>query len=311
MKKIRIGTRGSRLALWQARTIEDELRRIAPDVACEIVIVKTQGDRDKRSSLTQIGGLGVFTKEIETALLDDKIDIAVHSLKDLPSDMTAGLSLAAVPARGPVEDVLVSSRGVALRDLPKGAVVGTGSIRRRSQLLHLRPDLQMKDLRGNIDTRLQKIQEGEYDAIVMARAALVRLEMDDVLYSVFDRREVVPAVGQGAIGVQTRDGDEFVAVCVQPINHVPTFQAVTAERAFLHTLDSGCQFPVGAYASIDNDRLEIDGFVGSEDGTSVFIESHDGPSELPSEAGIELAERLIDLGALQLLKEYRDGKASS
>lgn len=305
MSKIRIGTRGSRLARWQAEFIQEQLRRFAPDLTCKIVVITTQGDRDKSSSLTRIGGMGVFTKEIERALLDEEIDIAVHSLKDLPTEMTDGLELAAVPARGPAEDVLVSASGEALPNLPDGAVVGTGSIRRRSQLLHERPDLRMKDLRGNIETRLRKLHLGNFDAIVMAHAALVRLDLNDVRYSVFDRAGMIPAVGQGAIGVQIREGDDFIGEYVRPINHKSTRRAVTAERAFLRALDSGCQFPVGANAVVHKDRMEITGFVGSDDGKSIFKQSHNGSSETPAEVGTKLARRLIDLGAFRLLKGYR------
>jgi hydroxymethylbilane synthase len=311
MKKIRIGTRGSRLALWQARYVEEGLRAHAPGIACELLVIKTQGDRDQSSSLTQIGGLGVFTKEIEKALLDDEIDIAVHSLKDLPSAMTDGLDLGAVPARGPVKDALVSLRGIPLQDLPEGAAIGTGSIRRRSQLLHHRPDLQMNDLRGNIDTRLSKLHQGEFDAIVMAQAALVRLQMKNILYSVFDCSEIIPAVGQGAIGLQIRAGDDFIKDFIQPLNHHPTYQAVTAERVFLSMLDSGCQYPVGANANVKDDTMEIAGFVGSEDGQTVFKDSLVGSSKAPAGIGIQLAERFIELGALRLLNEYRDGKTSA
>lgn len=287
------------------------MRRHVPGIACELRIIKTQGDRDQSSSLTRIGGLGVFTKEIERALLDDEIDIAVHSLKDLPSAMSGGLALGAVPARGPVEDTLVTVRGIPLKDLPQGAAVGTGSIRRRSQLLHHRPDLRMKDLRGNIDTRLRKLERGEFDAIVMARAALVRLQMKDISYSVFDGEEIIPAVGQGAIGLQIRNGDTAAQKTIQPLNHLPTYRAVAAERAFLHVLDSGCQFPVGAHAKTTADGLEISGFVGSEDGRTIFRDSRAGSGGDAEGIGRQLAERLIEMGALRLLNEYRDGKTSA
>jgi hydroxymethylbilane synthase len=311
MNMIRIGTRGSRLALWQARYVEGELRKHAPQIACELLVIKTQGDRDQNSSLTRIGGLGVFTKEIEKALLNDEIDIAIHSLKDLPSTLSDGLVLGAVPARGPVEDALVSLHGVPLQALPKGATIGTGSIRRRSQLLHHRPDLLMTDLRGNIDTRLRKLQMGEFDAIVMAWAALVRLEMKNISYSVFESSELIPAVGQGAIGVQIREGDRFIEDFIRPLNHDPTYQAVTAERAFLSRLESGCQFPVGATAQVGEDRIEIAGFVGSEDGQTIYRDSKNGSNKAPTEIGIQLAERFIELGALALLDEYRDGDTST
>jgi hydroxymethylbilane synthase len=250
MQKIRIGTRGSRLALWQADYIEHLLRQSNNDIELERIIIKTEGDRDQSSSLTQIGGQGVFTKAIEEALLENRIDVAVHSLKDLPSAMPEGLFLAAVPERGPVEDVLVTKDGLSLNELGEGASVATGSIRRCSQLLHLRPDLDIQDLRGNIETRLNKLYQQNLDGIIMARAAIYRLELDHVKYYSFSTDEMVPGVGQGAVGVQTRADDLATNEVVRLISHQETFDAVTAERAFLNELDSGCQFPVGAYARI-------------------------------------------------------------
>jgi hydroxymethylbilane synthase len=306
-KKIRLGTRGSRLALWQAAFVESELRTNRPDISVERVIIKTEGDRDQSSSLTQIGGQGVFTKTIENALLEGRIDIAVHSLKDLPSKMADGLVLGAVPQRGPVEDVLVTRNGISLGDLPRGARIATGSIRRRSQLLNLRPDLNVTDLRGNIDTRLRKLEEENLDAIIMARAALVRLGLDEVAYYTFSTDEMIPSVGQGAIGVQIRAGDKIIEDAVSCLVHLPTHQAVTAERAFLSELDSGCQFPVGAFANVQGGTVKIIGFVGSKDGKSVVKESHTSGKEYPQNAGRELAVRLRDLGAADILDRFRNG----
>jgi hydroxymethylbilane synthase len=301
MRKIRIGTRGSQLALWQANFVQKSLAELNPHIAFEQIIIKTEGDRDQKSSLTQIGGQGVFTKTLEDALLDDAIDIAVHSLKDLPSKMTDGLMLSAVPARGPVEDVLVSENGESLDEMKIGAKVATGSIRRRSQLLNLRPDLQLSDLRGNIDTRLRKLKELDLDAIFMAKAAIVRLELHSTKYHTFDPNELVPAVGQGAVGVQVRDNDMNVLEAVHPFNHKATFQAVTAERMVLSTLDSGCQFPIGAYATVDDNLLKIQGFVGSEDGKTVLRAKNEGPADDAEAVGKALAEDLIKQGALSLL----------
>jgi hydroxymethylbilane synthase len=307
MKKIRVGTRGSKLALWQAKAIETQLERGRPDIVLERVIIKTEGDRDQNSPLAQIGGQGVFTKAIEDALLDGRIDVAVHSLKDLPSTMTDGLVLAAVAKRGPVEDVLVTRNGTSLQELPRGAVVATGSVRRRSQLLNLRPDLEIKDLRGNIETRLQKLHEENLDAIIMARAALVRLELDDVLYYTFDPDEVIPSVGQGVIGVQVRAGDGQVSEVVDGVTHVETYQAAAAERAFLSELECGCRFPVGGYAEVRGDEIEITGFVGSGDGKTVFAEKHSGDSADPLRVGIGLARKLKDAGATRVLERFRNG----
>ena len=302
MQAIRIGTRGSQLALWQATHIEGLLRKAHPQLNFERVIIKTEGDRDQKSSLTQIGGQGVFTKTIEEALLQNRIDIAVHSLKDLPSGMTEGLALGAVPQRGPVEDVLVTKDGKSFKELRSGARVASGSIRRRSQLMRLRPDLQMTDLRGNIDTRLKKLNEQDLDGIIMARAAIVRLNLDSVKYYTFTPEEMVPGVGQGAIGIQIRTDDETVLPLMACLNHPPTFAAVTAERSFLHELDSGCQFPVGGYARIEDDKLVFSGIVSSEDGKTILEDHIESKTEAAAEAGRELARRLIDKGAMNLIR---------
>ena len=304
MVKVRIGTRGSRLALWQADYIEKLLNQMNQEITLERIIIKTEGDRDQSSSLTQIGGQGVFTKAIEDALLDNRIDLAVHSLKDLPSNMTPGLCLAAVPERGPVEDVLVTKEGININDLNKDASVATGSIRRRSQLLNLRPDLQISDLRGNIETRLNKLYQKGLDGIIMARAAIFRLGLDQVKFYTFSTDEMVPGVGQGAVGVQTRADDSTINEIVKGISHQDTFNAVSAERAFLDELDSGCQFPVGAYAQVLGDRLKITGFVGSEDGREIYRENSKGPVSAADEIGRELAQLFIKQGAQELLANF-------
>lgn len=301
MQKIRIGTRGSRLALWQAAYIENLLKQACEDIILERIIIKTEGDRDKQSSLTQIGGQGVFTKAIEEALMENQIDVAVHSLKDLPSAMTEGLYLAAVPERGPVEDVLVTEEGISLNELEENATIATGSIRRCSQLLNLRPDLNIKDLRGNIETRLNKLLEQNLDGIIMAHAALVRLELNHVRYYAFSVNDMVPGVGQGAVGVQTRIDDEATNKIVKLISHKETFDAVTAERAFLNELDSGCQFPVGAYARAEGDNLKMTGFVGSDDGEEVYREKIEGPVSDAEQLGRRLAQSFIKQGAQELL----------
>lgn len=301
MKTIRIGTRSSALALWQANFISDELRRVVPEVEIQLIKINTQGDRDQRSSLTQIGGQGVFTKTIEDALLNNEIDVAVHSLKDLPSTMTGGLTLCAVPQRGPVADVFIGREIIRIEDLPQNATVASGSIRRRSQLLNWRPDLNIVDLRGNIQTRLQKLETQNLDGIIMAQAALVRLELKQVEFQVIDLEKMTPAVGQGAVGVQTRTGDESINRLVGKISHDETFSAVSAERAFLAELDSGCQFPVGAYATVDGQTLNITGYVGSEDGRTILRDNLTSPVAAAQNAGKQLAELLISRGAKDLL----------
>jgi hydroxymethylbilane synthase len=301
MDKIRIGTRGSRLALWQAEFIEQELRQHHPNVEFEKVIIKTEGDRDQKSSLTRIGGMGVFTKSIEDALLRRRIDIAVHSLKDLPSAMSPGLELGAVPERGFVEDALVTADGCAVQELGHAAVVATGSIRRRSQLLNTRPDLVIRDLRGNIDTRLRKLSDQGLDGIVMARAAIARLQLNEVRYYTFPTEIMTPGVGQGAIGVQLRSGDQAVCQLTETLNHRPSFLAVSAERAFLRELDSGCQFPVGAFAIIANEQITLTGFVGSENGKTVIRDQISGRTDAPDGVGVSLARKFVDKGARDIL----------
>lgn len=301
MQKIRIGTRGSRLALWQADYIEHLLQQTNSTLELERIIIKTEGDRDQSSSLTQIGGQGVFTKAIEEALIENRIDVAVHSLKDLPSAMPEGLFLAAVPERGPVEDVLVTKNGLSLNELKEGSSIATGSIRRCSQLLHLRPDLDIQDLRGNIETRLNKLYQQNLDGIIMARAAIYRLELDHVKYYSFSTDEMVPGVGQGAVGVQTRSNDVVTNKAVKLISHQDTFDAVAAERAFLNELDSGCQFPVGAYACIEDDIIKMIGFVGSDDGETIYREKIEGAVRDAEKLGRQLAQSFIKQGAQELL----------
>lgn len=300
---IKLGTRGSQLALWQANHVKVLLQNAAPNLVFELVIIKTTGDKDQKSSLTKIGGMGVFTKAIEDALLAGTIDIAIHSLKDLPSKLGHNLLLASVPDRAAVADILVTKTGMGLQDLPRHARIATGSIRRRSQLLAIRPDLSIFDLRGNIDTRLGKLEHDGLDAIIMAKAAIDRLALHHVKYSVLSVDEMIPAVGQGAIGIETRCDDTEVTEIVARINHKPTYHAVSAERAFLRRLDSGCQFPIGAYALINNeDELTISGFVGDVHGLKILKKEKRGFLQDAEKLGESLAEEMIAEGALDLLK---------
>lgn len=324
-----LGTRGSPLALWQAERVTQLLQEHHPDLTIERVIIHTEGDRDQASSLTQIGGQGVFTKAIEDALLQKKIDLAVHSLKDLPSTLTQGLVLGCVPKRGPVEDLLVSVRGYELSSLPQGARVATGSIRRRAQLLAQRPDLQMQDLRGNIQTRLQKLRDNGWDAIVMARAAVERLELrdqsNDLQYTILPADTMIPGVGQGALGLEVRKEDQWIQDLLEPINDAQSFLSVSAERAFLAELDSGCQFPVGALAQRSlKTGLMINGWVGAEDGRTTLHKKRlihlvcgtEDEEPACSEQNIALAEMmgrdcardLLARGAGQLLQSGQTGQ---
>jgi hydroxymethylbilane synthase len=303
MAVFQIGTRGSQLALYQANYTRDRLQAFFPAHRFELAIIKTEGDRDQASSLRQIGGLGVFTKAIEDALLAGEVDIAVHSLKDLPSAMAAGTVLGAVPPRAAVEDVLVTASGTQLTELPQAAQVATGSIRRRSQLLSIRPDLQIIDLRGNIDTRLSKVSEKVVDGIIMARAAIERLQLKQVKYAVFSPATMIPAVGQGAIGIQCRDDDSRTRELLSKLDHHPTRVAVTAERAYLHKLDSGCQFPVGAHARITETGLHLACIVASIDGKKIIKKDRTAPAEEAENLGIALGEAMLSAGAGDILAE--------
>jgi hydroxymethylbilane synthase len=271
------------------------------DLEVELVVIKTEGDRDQRSCLTQIGGQGVFTKAIEDALVAGTIDIAVHSLKDLPSTMEESLALGAVPEREDVRDVLVTIDGRSLEQLPRGALIASGSLRRRSQLLAMRPDLQLTTLRGNIDTRLAKLKTEGLDGLIMAKAALNRLGRQEVPGALLEVSHFVPAVGQGAIGVQIRKDDASVRSFVASIDHPSTHACVTAERSFLRTLDSGCQFPVGAHGFMEKDLLMLRGYVASPEGTSFLIETQHGAPHQAEAIGVALGERLLALGARTLL----------
>lgn len=303
MNKIIIGSRGSLLALWQAEEVAKRLRQIIPGYDITIKKIKTEGDRDQNSSLTKIGGQGVFTKQIERSLIREEIDIAVHSLKDLPSEMPEELILAAVPERGQVCDVLISTKGYSLMDLPANALIGSGSIRRRALLHSLRPDLRLSDLRGNIHTRLEKLTSQNMDAIIMAGAAVERLGIKSCKYTLLERETFIPAVGQGAIGIQTRRDHSFLNEQLSRVNHTNTFLCVSAERAFLKSLDSGCQFPVGATAFVENNQMNILGFVSSINGKVLLNEKIKGDKSEAEQLGTLLAEQLIEKGALELLNK--------
>jgi hydroxymethylbilane synthase len=303
IKKIRIGTRGSKLALWQANHVKRQIAVYFSSVKGVINIIHTQGDRDQTSSLTQIGGQGIFTRAIEQALIDNKVDMAIHSLKDLPSSMSDELCLGAVLVRGKVNDVFIGREVHDFFELPTGATVASGSIRRRSQLGYLRPDIQFCDLRGNIETRLKKLEQSRFDGIIMAEVALERLDIKNVEFHRFSLDEVLPAVGQGAIGIQVRCGDDYLLPVLKRLNDFNSYHCVSAERAFLNRLDSGCQFPVAAYAEITNDSVNLRGLVASKDGQTVLKDSIIGSCSEAKKIGTLLAEKMIEKGAIKLLQE--------
>ena len=291
-----IGSRGSQLALWQAHWIQGRLENLGEE--CRIEIIKTTGDKITDVALSQVGTKGLFTKEIEEALLAGAIDIAVHSLKDMPTDLPAGLTLAAIPEREDPRDALV---GRALANLPRGARVGTGSLRRAAQLRALRPDLKIEDIRGNVDTRLRKLDEGQYDSIVLASAGLRRLGWEYRITEMFDPGIMCPAVGQGALAVETRDdgGPGFEAA--KRLEHAETRAAVTAERAVLASLGGGCQAPMGAHAFIEGDQLFIVALIVSPDGAQMVRKEMQGPVAEAAKLGRSLGGELLAAGGKQIL----------
>ena len=299
-----IGTRGSRLALRQSEITLAGLQTAHPDVLFQVREIQTSGDKSDRS-LSEIGGRGVFVIELERALLERDIDIAVHSLKDLPSAETEGLTLAAFLPRDDPRDVLISRSGAILGSLPPDASIGTGSPRRAAQLCAIRPDIRIEDIRGNIDTRLRKVEEGQYDAIVLAAAGLARLGWLDRASEIFDVDTMLPAVGQGAIAVQVRTDDERVTGLVRSADDAATRAAVTAERAFERRLGGGCEAPIAAYAVIDGLGLRLRALVGNEDG-SIIRGDAGGLLNEPDNLGIDLAERLIDQGVAPFLAHNGD-----
>ena len=297
---IRLGTRGSQLALWQSNWVKSELEKTG--VSVELIKIKTEGDI-KTGSLAQIGGQGLFTKRLQVALLNDEIDLAVHSLKDLPTEDHPELTIAAVPPRETVTDALVSNRFESLKDLPPKAIIGTGSLRRAAQLLHLRPDLDIRDIRGNVDTRLNKLDDGEFDAIILASAGLLRLGFENRISYTFLPNELVPAVGQGALGLETRSVDADTISRVAALNDHPSYHRAMAERTMLRTLYAGCLSPVGAMTTVQDDSLHLRGAVLSHDGKHKIECEETNVLDESISLGRRVAEKLIDAGAAQFLQD--------
>ena len=308
MREIIIGSRGSKLALWQSEWVKARLEALDPGVKVRIEVFKTQGDLRLDVPLSTIGGQGAFTKELEVALLDRRVDVAVHSLKDLPTVTPEGLSITATPEREDPRDALVlragaETKATSLKGLAEGAVVGTSSLRRIAQLKHLRPDVRIKDLRGNVDTRLRKLDEGEYDALILASAGLRRLGFGERISAAIEQEEMLSAVGQGSLGVETRADDAETNALVSRLDDPRTRAAVLAERALLRHLGGGCQVPIAAHAQVEGGRLKLDGLVATLDGTQVLRESLDGDAADAARVGEELAARLLERGAGELLRE--------
>lgn len=302
MTPLTLGTRGSPLALWQANYVAEKLRPVASPRAIELVLIETHGDRDQASSLSTMGGFGVFTKAIQNALLEARADVAVHSLKDLPTIPEEKLELAAVPPRGPTGDAFISRKHRRFDDLPVGATVGTSSLRRRSQALNRRPDLNLVPLRGNIDTRLRKIEEAGLDAIILAEAGLVRLGLANHITELLDQSWMLPAVGQGAIGLECRADDAESKRLLNAIRCDETYRCVLAERAMLYALGGGCLVPIGVTSKMLDGVLTVRGAVLSTDGKRRIVATHTGPAQSPLALGQELAAKLLAEGAAELLK---------
>ncbi|NQT72906.1 MAG: hydroxymethylbilane synthase [Chloroflexi bacterium] len=301
-KQLRIGSRGSKLAVIQAKSVRETLASLHPEIEFERVTVMTTGDKNATISLEQLGGEGVFVKELEEALLQKEIDIAVHSLKDMLTTIPEGLRLAVVPQRADPRDVLISSAGI-LGKLPAGARIGTGSQRRAVQIRALRPDLEICSLRGNIDTRIKKAFSEDLDGIVMAAAALIRLDMEDKITEYLATEEFVPAVGQGALGIEIRAGDEDTFLVVAPLNDLPTWQCVVAERAFLRTLGGGCRAPIAALGAVKKRTIGLHGIVSDPEGNRILRASVIGDTLRPEEIGQALAAKMIALGAAPLIEK--------
>ena len=310
-QKIVIGSRGSELALWQANHIKREIEKKSKKVRVEIIIIKTKGDKILDVALSKIGDKSLFTKELEVELLAKRIDLAVHSLKDLQTQIPDGLKLAAVTKRHEVEDVLIArKKGMTIQSLPEFGVVATGSLRRRSQLLHLRPDLTVLDLRGNVPSRIQKFLESEWDAIILARAGVERLNLKKHISSFIPKEEILPAVGQGALGIEIHEDNKVVNEILKSLHHDETYKAVIAERSLLRALEGGCQVPIGAFAEVKPSGLYLDAVVGSLDGSVTYRKKLRGSKNDPEKLGKTLAKDLLKAGAKQILKEvYQTARA--
>jgi len=302
-KLIRIGTRKSLLALAQSNGIKAQLEAEYPETTVELNKILTKGDKILDVPLAKVGGKGLFVKELEEAMLTGEADMAVHSMKDVPAELPEGLHLGIVTKREDHRDAFVSNKYKKLADLPQGAKIGTSSLRRRAQLAILRPDLVIEDLRGNLDTRLRKLDEGQYDAIILAAAGLNRLNLSDRISALFDPAEMLPAVGQGAVGIELRSDDKGLLDCLNFLAHRDTFVAVTAERAFLLTLEGGCQVPIAGHCKVDGDNITLTGLVASVDGKEVLKKTATGLAKDAETVGRNLAQELLDMGAKAILEE--------
>ncbi|MFZ4834899.1 hydroxymethylbilane synthase [Rouxiella sp. Mn2063] len=308
-KIIRIATRKSPLALWQALYVKRKLMEFHPDLQVELVPMVTKGDVLLDTPLSKVGGKGLFVKELELAMLDGRADIAVHSMKDVPVDFPEGLGLVTICEREDPRDAFVSNDFANLDALPAGSIVGTSSLRRKCQLLELRPDLVIRDLRGNLGTRLGKLDSGEFHAIILAVAGLKRLEMESRIRTELPPELCLPAVGQGAVGIECRLDDQQTRDLLAPLGHRETTLRILAERAMNTRLEGGCQVPIGSYAELEGDTLWLRALVGAPDGSQIVRGERRGPSANAEQMGIELAEELLDAGAREILADVYNGHA--
>jgi len=302
---VKIGTRGSQLALWQANWVKNALARLHPQLRVEVVPIKTKGDKILDVPLARVGGKGLFVKEIEEAVLAERVDIAVHSMKDMPAEIPSGLAIGAVPPRESPFDALVSRSGQRLRELPRNSRIGTSSLRRASQLLNARPDLRIVSLRGNLDTRLRKLQTEDMAAIVLAAAGLKRLGLERHVTQTLTVDVMVPAVGQGALCIERRADDARIGALLDELDHGPTRTEVQAERALLGRLEGGCQVPIAGFCRWENAHIVLTGLVADLDGRRTIRADISGPADAARELGVRLAERLLSEGADKLLATLR------
>ncbi|MEE8553700.1 MAG: hydroxymethylbilane synthase [Desulfobacterales bacterium] len=301
-KTIKIGTRGSKLALWQANWVKSALNAENTSIAVELVPIKTRGDKILDVPLAKVGGKGLFVKEIEDALLNGRIDLAVHSMKDMPSEIPDGLCVGAIPEREIPQDVLISKKGLLLHDLMPGARIGTSSLRRSAQLLHARPDLVILPLRGNLDTRLKKLETENLDAIILAAAGVKRLGLENRITEYLDENVMLPAVGQGALCIEIRQNDPEIEPIIAALNHQETWTVVMGERAFLNRLEGGCQVPIAAHGKLEKNTFTLCGLVAAVDGTTIIKETLSGPEDSSESIGVNLANRLLSMGAKTIME---------
>ncbi len=304
-KTLKIGTRGSRLALWQANWVKTALEAEDPSLSIELVIIKTKGDKILDVPLAKVGGKGLFVKEIEESLLNENIDLAVHSMKDMPAQIPQGLCIAAIPQREDPKDVLISKDNRRFSELPAGAIVGTGSLRRKAQLLFARPDLVVAPLRGNIDTRLKKLETENLDAIILAAAGVKRMGFENKATEYLDENIMLPAVGQGALCIEIRQNDPLVGPVVAGLEDSKTRAVIRGERAFSERLEGGCQVPIAAHGTIHNNLFTLSGLVASVDGKTLYKHAMQGPENESATIGLELAERLISMGAKTIIDNLK------